>query len=91
MAEGAIPQSLEVDKEFSNFDINDIPEDLINKIWAIEKQNDMMPDKSEPITDLDKRDQPIADLSKVEPVLDTWIFTEEREERVVPLSLDMPT
>jgi len=56
MAEGAIPQSLEVDKEFSNFDINDIPEDLINKIWAIEKQNDMMPDKSKPITDLDKRD-----------------------------------
>ena len=29
-------------------------------------------------------------MSKVEPVLDTWIFTEEKEERIVPLSLEMP-
>lgn len=80
MAEGAIPAAPAVE-DLLDFDINDIPEDLIQKIIAIEKQNDVMPEK---------RDDPIADLSKVEPVLDTWIFTEEREERIVPLSLDMP-
>lgn len=37
-----------------------------------------------------KKEQKTADLSKVEPVLDTWIFTEEREERIVPLTLEMP-
>ena len=80
MAEGAIPAAPAVE-DLLDFDINEIPEDLIQKIIAIEKQNDVMPEK---------RDDPIADLSKVEPVLDTWIFTEEREERIVPLSLDMP-
>lgn len=40
MAEGVIQKPV-TEADFSDFDINDIPEDLIQKIINIERQNDI--------------------------------------------------
>ena len=70
-----IDQSLDVDSL-----VDEMPDELKEAI---------LEDEERKAADKEKREKEKEE--RVEPILDTWVFTEEREKReIVPLTLELP-